>query len=125
MAAEGGDQAAIQAAPERMEEDQEGREAGEDGQEEAEAEPGLQMAAAQGGGQAALQPESIVTPRSISLPGGGIFTLNEVRLVDRTRAGNRTVRWLLQIELEKLIWGGDHTNGAMYKLLARWAASQI
>eukprot|EP00966_Prymnesium_polylepis_P032821 763649-Prymnesium_polylepis.1 len=28
-------------------------------------------------------------------------------------------RWLLQIQVEKLIWGGDHTNGAMYKLLQR------
>lgn len=61
----------------------------------------------------------IVTPRSIDLPDGGIFTLNEVRLADRTRAGDRVGRWLLQIELEKLIWGGETTNGAVYKLLQR------
>ena len=50
--------------------------------------------------------------------GGRNCTLHEVRLPDVSRVG-RIVTYVIQIELERAIYGADHSAGAVYKLLAR------
>ena len=59
---------------------------------------------------------ALVHPRSIDID-GTLETLNEITIPDRAR-GPRVVRWLLQIELERILYGGGN-GGALYKLLQR------
>ena len=50
--------------------------------------------------------------------GGRNCTLHEVRLPEQSRGG-RTTTYVIQIELERAIYGADHSGGAVYKLLFR------
>ena len=63
---------------------------------------------------------SIAVARSIDVPGRGVVTMHELTMPDRSRAGNRETRWLLQAQLESAIYGCEgNSTGAFYKLLAR------
>ena len=61
--------------------------------------------------------EFAIHARAIDI-GGSIVTLHEVVLPDRARSP-RPVRWLLQIELERILYGSESNGGALYKLLQR------
>ena len=50
---------------------------------------------------------SIAVPRSVDMPGGGVLPLHDITMPDRTRAGNRVTRWVLQAQLEACIYGCD------------------
>ena len=60
---------------------------------------------------------SVVHPRAIDVA-GSVVTLHEIVLPDRARSP-RSVRWLLQIELERVLYGAETNGGALYKLLQR------
>ena len=63
---------------------------------------------------------SIAVARSIDVPGRGVVTMHELTMPDRSRAGNRETRWLLQAQLESAIYGCEgNSTGAFYKLLQR------
>ena len=60
----------------------------------------------------------LLVARSMEGLGGRTVTLHEVRLQDQSRAG-RIVTYVIQIELERALYGADHSGGAVYKLLSR------
>ena len=58
----------------------------------------------------------VVTPRSFTLE-GRVVTLHVVRMPERSRSP-ALVTWLISIELDRLLFGGEVSSGRIYKLLS-------
>ena len=60
----------------------------------------------------------IARPVSIDVPGGQ-QTIHIIKMPDRTRAAAREVQWCIQRQVEMVIYDGETSTGAFYRLLAR------